>query len=129
MNLYDYLMSKSNNTTRAAAEAKEAYARFQACIRTKLEPQRLDVNPFAFVFVDHGYQAFAFKPDQVVDAKGELAIVTGWADTHTGWKVCTKTAKGEPYWEAEELKPAAFPEGLVEILRGRVHGKVDEAFA
>ena len=127
MNLYNYLMSKSNNTTRAASESMEAYERYREYGRT-LVPVR-DCDPFVFAFVDHGYQAFTFKPDQVVNAKGELAVVTGWAETQSGWKVCAKTAKGEFHWEAEDLKPAAFPEGLVEFLRGRVHGKVDEAFA
>ena len=127
MNLYNYLMARSNNTTRTAAEAKEAYARFQAYGRT-LVPAR-DCDPFVFAFTSHGYQAFTFKPDQVVDAKGELAIVTGWGEATSGWKVRAKTAKGEFHWEPEDLKPAAFPEGLVEILRGKVHTKVDEAFA
>lgn len=129
MNLYNYLMTRTapNNTTRAAKEAKEAYERFKAHGRT-LVPVR-DCDPFVFAFIGHGYQAFTFKPDQVVDAKGELAVVTGWGETPSGWKVCAKTAKGEFYWEAEDLKLAAFPEGLVEILRGKVHTKVDEAFA
>lgn len=126
MNLYNYLMSKSNNTTRVAKEAKEAYERFRAHGRT-LVPQQ-DCDPFVFAFCGNDSQAFTFYPDQIVDAKGELAVVTGWIETHSGWKVCAKTAKGEFHWEAEDLKPAAFPEGLVEILRGRVHGKVDEAF-
>ena len=126
MNLYNYLMNQSNNTTRAANEAKEAYERYRERVRTIVP----EVDPFVFAFVGHGYQAFMFKPDQVVDAKGEIAIVTGWKETiSSGWKVLAKTARGEFYWEAEDLKPAAFPEGLVEILRGRVHGKVDEAFA
>lgn len=129
MNLYNYLMTKTApiDTTRAAEEAKEAYERFQAHGRT-LSPVR-DCDPFTFAYVGYGYQAFTFKPDQVVDAKGELAIVTGWGETMSGWKVRAKTAKGEFHWEAEDLKPAAFPEGLVEILRGRMHGRVDEAFA
>lgn len=127
MNLYNYLMSKSNNTTRAAKEAKEAYERFRAHGRT-LVPQQ-DCDPFVFAFCGHGSQAFTFKPDQVVDAKGELAIVTGWDETSSGWKVRAKTARGEYHWEPEDLKPTMFPEGLVEILRGKVHDKVDEAFA
>lgn len=127
MNLYNYLITKSNNMTRVVEEAEEAYERFRAHGRT-LVPQQ-DCDPFVFAFIGHGYQAFTFKPDQVVDAKGELAVVTGWDETTSGWKVRAKTAKGEFHWEAEDLKPAAFPEGLVEILRGRVHGKVDEAFA
>ena len=127
MNLYNYLMGKSNNATRAAMEAKEAYERFRAHGRT-LVPQQ-DCDPFVFAFCDRGSQAFMFKPDQVVDAKGELAVVTGWDETTSGWKVRAKTARGEFHWEAEDLKPAAFPEGLVEILRGKVHTKVDEAFA
>ena len=127
MNLYNYLMGKSNNTTKVAQEAKEAYERYRAFGRT-LVPVR-DCEPFVFAFVAHGYQAFAFKRDQVVDAKGELAVVTGWAETPSGWMVLAKTARGEYHWEPEDLKPAAYPEGLVEILRGRVHDKVDEAFA
>ena len=127
MNLYNYLMEKSNNTTRAAEEAEEAYKRFRAHGRT-LAPVK-DCDPFVFAFIDHGYQAFTFRPDQIVEVKGELAIVTGWDEGRSGWKVRAKTAKGESYWFAEELKRAALPEGLVEILRGRVHGKVDEAFA
>lgn len=127
MNLYNYLISKSNNTTRAAQEAKEAYDRYREYGRA-LVPVR-DCDPFVFAYIDHGYQAFAFKPDQIVDAKGELAVVTGWGETPSGWKVRAKTAKGESHWDAEDLKPAAFPEGLVEILRGKVHTKVDEAFA
>ena len=126
MNLYGYLMYQSNNTTRAAKEAKEAYARFQAYGRT-LVPVR-DCDPFHFAYVDLGYQSFMFKPDQIVDAKGDLAIVTGWKETSSGWKVRAKTARGEYDWKAEDLRPAEFPDGLVEILRGRVHGKVDEAF-
>ena len=128
MNLYNYLMNQSNNTTLVAKQAKEAYERFQAYGRT-LVPVR-DCDPFVFASIDHGYQAFTFKPDQVVDAKGELAVVTGWIEAGAGeWRVRAKTAKGEFCWKAEDLKPAAFPEGLVEILRGKVHGKVDEAFA
>lgn len=124
MNLYSYLMGGSSNTIRAAKEAKEAYERFQTLV------PRTDCDPFVFTFVGCGYQAFTFRPDQVVKTKnGELAIVTGWDNTPSGWKIRAKTAKGEFHWEAEDLKPAAFPEGLVEILRGRVHGKVDEAFA
>ena len=126
MNLYEYLMSKSNNTTRAAKEAKAAYERFRAHGRT-LVPQQ-DCDPFVFAFRGRGSQAFTFHADQIVDARGDLAIVTGWNETSSGWKVRAKTAKGEYDWEAEDLKPAAFPEGIVEILRGRVHGKVDEAF-
>lgn len=129
MNLYNYLMTKTapNDTARAAEEAKRAYERFQAHGRT-LVPAR-DCDPFVFAYVDHGYQAFTFKPDQIVDAKGELAVVTGWGETSSGWKVRVKTARGEFHREAEDLEPAAFPEGLVEILRGKVHDKVDEAFA
>ncbi len=128
MNLNDYLINRSSLTTaRAAKEAKEAYERYREYGRT-LVPVR-DCDPFVFAFVGHGYQAFTFKPDQIVDAKGELAVVTGWGETTSGWKVRAKTAKGEFHWEAEDLKPAAFPEGLVEILRGKVHTKVDEAFA
>ena len=129
MNLYNYLMSKSNNTTRAAAEAKEAYERFRAHGRT-LVPQQ-DCDPFVFAFTEGGYQAFTFRPDQVVKNKqGELAIVTGWtyASVH-GLLVRVKTSRGEYDSCAEDLEPAAFPEGLVEILRGKVHTKVDEAFA
>ena len=54
-----------------------------------------------------------------------------WAQTKRnvdGWLVRIKTADSEYDSLAEELSPAAFPKGLVEILRGRVHGKVDEAF-
>ena len=119
-------MSKSNNTTRAAGEAKEAYERYRGYGRT-LVPVR-DCDPFVFAFVGHGYQAFTFYPDQIVDARGDLAIVTGWEEAFSGWKVRAKTVRGEYDWDAEDLKPAAFPEGIVEILRGRVHGKVDEAF-
>lgn len=127
MNLYEYLVNKSSITAACAAkEAKEAYDRYREYGRT-LVPVR-DCDPFVFAFVGHGYQAFTFKPDQIVDAKGELAVVTGWGETTSGWKVRAKTAKGEFHWEAEDLKPAAFPEGLVEILRGKVHTKVDEAF-
>ena len=128
MNLYEYLMSKSNNTTRAANEAKEAYKRFQAYARSS--PVRDYYDPFVFAFCGHGSQAFTFYPDQIVkNRQGELAIVTGWKDTSShGWLVRVKTAKGEYDSLAEELAPAAFPEGLVEILRGKVHGKVDEAF-
>lgn len=126
-NLYNYLMDQSNNTTRAAMEAKEAYERFRAHGRT-LVPQQ-DCDPFVFAFINHGYQAFTFHTDQIVDARGDLAIVTGWKETSSGWKVRAKTVKGEYDWDADDLKPAAFPDGLVEILRGRVHGKVDEAFA
>ena len=126
MNLYEYLINKSSTRARAAIEAKEAYARFQKHGRT-LVPQQ-DCDPFVFSFCGYGYQSFTFKPDQVVDADGELAIVTGWGATFSGWKVRAKTAKGEFSWDAEDLKLAEFPEGLVEILRGRVHSKVDEAF-
>lgn len=129
MNLYNYLMSKSTNTTRVAKEAKEAYERFRAHVRTRVLQQ--DCDPFVFAFVEGGYQAFTFRPDQVVQNKrGELAIVTGWKDTPSrGWLVRIKTAVNEYDSLAEELTPAAFPEGLVEILRGKVHDKVDEAFA
>lgn len=125
MNLYEYLKGRPCNVAR---EAKEAYGRFQE-YRQKPLPRLEDVDPFVFAFVDNGYQAFTFKPDQVVDTSNGLAIVTGWSRATTGWRVRAKTAEGEISRLAEELKPAAFPEGLVEILRGRVHGKVDEAFA
>lgn len=128
MNLYKYLTERRGlDSSHAAGEAKQAYARFQEHGRTCV-PQK-DCDPFTFITWDGGFQSFVFKPDQVVDANGELAIVTGWGETRHGWSVLAKTAKGEFYWEAEDLKPAAFPEGLVEILRGRVHAKVDEAFA
>ncbi len=123
MNLNDYLINRSSITTACAAkEAKEAYERFRAHGR--------DCDPFVFAFVDHGYQAFTFKPDQVVRSKtsGSLAIVTGWREVGSGWKVRARTAKGEFDFEAEDLKPEAIPDGIVEILRGRVHSKVDEAF-
>ena len=129
MNLYGYLIGKFNNEMRAAKEAKEAYDRFQVTFEGWIPVFEKDCNPFVFVFVDRGYQAFTFKPDQVVNANDELAIVTGWDKTASGWKVRAKTAKGEYHWQAEQLKPAAIPEGLVEILRDRVHNKVDEAFA
>lgn len=124
MNLYEYLMSKSNNTTRAAKEAKEAYDRFQEHVSIS------DCGPFVFAFVDHGYQAFTFRPDQVVrsNTSGSLAIVTGWREVGSGWHVRARTAKGEFDFEAEDLKPEAIPDGIVEILRGKVHAKVDEAF-
>lgn len=126
MNLYNYLLTKSDNPARAA---KEAYERFQAHGRT-LVPER-DCDPFVFAFAEGGYQAFTFKPDQVVKNKqGDLAIVTGWKSTPSHrWLVRIKTADSEYDSLAEELEPAAFPEGLVEILRGKVHDKVDEAFA
>ena len=129
MNLYEYLINRSSATTaRAAKEAKEAYERFQAHGRL-LVPTR-DCDPFVFAFVDYGYQAFTFKPDQVVRSKksGSLAIVTGWREVGSGWRVRAKTANGEFDFDAEDLAPAAFPEGLVELMRGRVHSKVDEAF-
>lgn len=129
MNLYDYLMNQSNNAAIAATKAKEAYERFQAYGRTLVPVKYCD--PFVFTFASHGYQAFTFKPDQVVRSKngGNLAIVTGWREFGAGWCVLAKTATGEFDFLAEQLEPASFPEGLVEILRGRVHGKVDEAFA
>lgn len=129
MNLYEYLTKhRGLDSSHAAGEAKRAYTRFQEHGRL-LVPTR-DCDPFTFAYFDNGYQAFTFKPDQIVkDRRGELAVVTGWGETSSGWKVRAKTAKGEYHWEAEDLKPAAFPEGLVEILRGRVHGKVEEAFA
>lgn len=127
MNLYNYLMNKSNNTTRVAEEAAEAYKRFRAHGRM-LTPVK-DCDPFVFAFIDHGYQAFTFKLDDVVNANGAIAIVTGWVEAEHGWRVCVRTARGEGPLYAEELKPAEFPDGLIEILRGRVHGKVDEAFA
>lgn len=128
MNLYNYLMSKSNNGTRSAGEAKKAYERFQAHGRT-LVPQQ-DCDPFVFAFAEGGYEAFTFRPDQVVkNRQGDLAIVTGWKRTSSGWCVRIKTADREYDSCAEDLTPAAFPEGLVEILRGKVHTKVDEAFA
>lgn len=129
MNLYEYLINKSSITTGCAAkEAKEAYERFRAHGRT-LVPQQ-DCEPFVFAFVDHGYQAFTFKPDQVVMSKtsGSLAIVTGWREVGSGWHVRARTANGEFDFEAEELKPEAIPDWIVEILRGKVHAKVDEAF-
>jgi len=129
MNLYDYLINRSSITSACAAkEAKVAYERFQAYGRT-LVPQK-DCDPFVFAFVDHGYQAFTFRLDQVVKSKtsGSLAIVTGWREVGSGWHVRARTAKGEFDFDAEDLEPASFPEGLVEIMRGRVHGKVDEAF-
>lgn len=126
MNLYEYLKSRPCNV---AQEAQKAYERFQAHVRKTPEPWKREVNPFVFAFTDNGYQAFTFAPDQVVDAKGGLAIVTGWTQPGNGWRVLAKTAAGVHAWPAEELKPAAFPEGLVEILRGKVHAKVDEAFA
>ena len=127
MNLYGYLISKFNNEMRAAKEAEEAYDRFQAS--GALDTLEKGCNPFIFAFVERGFQSFTFKPDQVVDANGDLAIVTGWDKTVSGWRIRAKTVKGEYHWQAEQLKPAAFPEGLVEILRGKVHAKVDEAFA
>ena len=128
MNLYEYLINKSNRSTCAAAVAKEAYARFQAYGRT-LAPHK-DCDPFVFAFSEGGYQAFTFYPDQIVkNRQGDLAIVTGWKDTSShGWLVRIKTADSEYDSLAEELSPAAFPKGLVEIIRGRVHGKVGEAF-
>ena len=127
MNLNDYLINRSSITTaRAAKEAKEAYERFRAFV-----PTRGDCDPFFFAFVDHGYQAFTFRLDQIVRSKksGSLAIVTGWREVGSGWHVRAKTAKGEFDFDAEDLEPASFPEGLVEIMRGKVHSKVDEAFA
>ena len=90
-------------------------------------PQR-ETDPFTFVMSDHGYQAFLFRPDQVVETNVGLGIVTGWGETMSGWHVRGRVAKGDFYWRAEDLKQAAYPEGLVEILRGKVHTKVDEAF-
>lgn len=127
MNLYEYLVNRSSITTaRAAKEAEEAYKRYRAYVQTT-DPQ----GPFVFAYIDHGYQAFTFRTDQVVKNKqGKLAIVTGWKSTPAhGWLVRIKTADGEYDSLAEDLEPAAFPEGLVEILRGKVHDKVDEAFA
>lgn len=116
MNLYTYLMSKSNNGTLSAEEAKKAYERFQANGRTL--GSQLDCDPFAFTFAEGGYEAFAFWPDQVVkNEKGELAIVTGWRRPAFAWLVRIKTVNGEYNLPAEELTPAAFPEGLVEIIR------------
>lgn len=127
MNLYDYLFTvRKLDRGKAAKAAAEAYNRFIENGKT-LVPQR-ETDPFTFVMSDHGYQAFTFKPDQVVNAKDELAIVTGWGETASGWRVRARIAKGEFHWEPEDLKPAAYPEGLVEILRGKVHTKVDEAF-
>ena len=125
MTLYNYLLIKSDNLARTA---KEAYDRFQAHGRTLVPRQ--DCDPFVFAFTEGGYQAFTFRPDQVVKNKqGELAIVTGWKNTPShGWLVRIKTASCEYDSCAEDLSPAAFPEGLVEILRGKVHTKVDEAF-
>jgi hypothetical protein len=129
MNLYSYLMSKSKDIYHLTKEAKEAYERFQAHGRTLIPVQ--DCDPFVFAFVEGGYQAFTFRPDQVVrNREGDLAIVTGWMHSLSrGWLVRIKTANGEHGLCAEDLEPAAFPEGLVEILRGKVHTKVDEAFA
>lgn len=128
MNLYKYLTEyRGLDSSHAAGEAKRAYARFQNHGRTCV-PQK-DCDPFTFMTRDGGYQAFTFRPDQIVDAKGELAIVTGWRDTQSRWLVRIKTANSEYASLAEDLEPAAFPEGLVEIMRGKVHTKVDEAFA
>ena len=129
MNLYEYLTEcRGLDSSHAAGEAKRAYARFQKHGRTCV-PQK-DCDPFTFMAWDGGFQSFTFDVDQVVKTRqGELAIVTGWGETPSGWKVRAKTANGEYDWCAGDLTPAAFPEGLVEILRGRVHTKVDEAFA
>lgn len=129
-NIYGYLVNRLGLTTDCAVkEAQKAYARFQEHGRT-LTPVRV-CDPFVFLFASGGYQAFTFKPDQVVeDKQGELAIVTGWKSTPShGWLVRIKTARSEYDSCAEDLTPAAFPEGLVDILRGKVHDKVDEAFA
>lgn len=51
----------------------------------------------------------------------------GWREVASEWRVRAKTANGELDFKAEDLTPAEFPEGLVEILRGKVHDKVDVA--
>ena len=127
MNLYDYLFTvRKLNRGKAAKAAAEAYNRFIENGKT-LVPRR-ETDPFTFVMSDHGYQAFLFRPDQVVETDVGLGIVTGWGETMSGWHVRGRVAKGDFYWRAEDLKQAAYPEGLVEILRGKVHTKVDEAF-
>lgn len=126
MNLYDYLFTvRKLDRGKAAKAAAEAYNRFIENGKT-LVPRR-ETDPFTFVMSDHGYQAFTFKPDQVVDTSAGLGIVTGWFEAG-GWCVRVRLAKGEFHYRAEDLKHAAYPEGLVEILRGKVHTKVDEAF-
>ena len=123
MNLYQYLTKKTaNDMTRAAVMAEEAYGRFQKYVSIN------DCDPFAFAFVDHGYQAFTFKPDQVVKSvkSGCLAIVAGWREVGAGWHVRAKTAEGEFDFDAEGLELAEFPEGLVEIMkREKLHGNKD----
>lgn len=126
-NLYNYLMAEKGMTAeKAIAIAKKAYDRFVENGRTLVPARTCD--QFAFMVSENGYQAFTFRRDQVVTAGGELGIVTGWFEAGD-WCVRVKTARGEFHYRAEGLTPAAFPEGLVEILRGKVHDKVDEAFA
>ncbi len=127
MNLYDYLLERRGKTAGGCAKAaREAYDRFVKYGKTCVPQQTCD--PFTFVFSEYGFQAFTFCPDQIVTTNGHLGIVTGWCDTPSGYAVCIKTASGDYRCLADNVEQADYPEGLVEILRGKVHQKVDEAF-
>lgn len=146
MTLYEYLNKdkKDANGTpwdRAVA-AKEAYRRYCSELSAERSTSVVPMDSFSFMLVDIGLQAFTYAKDQLVIAgKGcDLGIVVGWRQTLGMWYVRVKTAGGIDGYRAEDLSPADYPEGIVELVRGacggdgterlkdKVHAKVDEAF-
>lgn len=129
-NLYTYIMARANNNPAKAAEmADEAYARYRGTANAK------EVGRFEFAFLNgKGYESFAWKPNDVVNVPANggsgqpvLGIVSGYYLLSTGgkWTVVVQTATSKDVWcDADKLKEASFPPGLVEIIRKKF-GEID----
>ena len=131
-NLYTYIMARSNNNPPKAAElAEEAYARYRGAANAKAG----EVGRFEFAFLhDKGFESFAWKPNDVVNLPANggsagqpvLGIVSGYCLLSTGkWTVVVQTAASKDVWcDADKLREASFPPGLVEIIRKKF-GEID----
>ena len=138
-NLYTYIMARANNNPPKAAEmAEEAYARFRAAANSaKGVLQQAEIGRFEFAFMHgKGYESFAWRPNDVVNLPANggsagqpvLGIVSGYHFQATGrWTVVVQTAASKDVWcDADKLREASFPPGLVEIIRRKFDkGEVD----
>lgn len=131
-NLYTYIMARANNNPPKAAELAEgAYARFRGAANAA----KAEVGRFEFAFTNgKGYESFVWKPNDVVNVPANggsagqpvLGIVSGYRFLATGrWTVVVQTAASKDVWcDADKLREASFPPGLVEIIRKKF-GEID----
>ena len=120
-------------------EAETLYGRYLSYMhdhRTAAEP--ISLAQFLFAKIEPtGFDSFVWPKDTLVKIKsnGMLGMVTDWRDvgcSSSHVEVEVKHARGTGCFRPDQIEKAEVPPEVLEYvastLKGKVHGKVDEAF-